>query len=201
MSRKIEKSEAEWRAQFTPAQFQVTREKGTERAFTGEYWDCWDQGEYRCIGCGAPLFRSEHKFDAGCGWPSFWTAAVPENVETADDRSHFMQRTEVLCHECGATSGTCSRTARSRRACATASIRHRSGSNRNRPARTTRREDRNRPASSGRRAAAHPPARVCTSEARTGDEKSRRYSTTTTIVVTAMNSHGWMNQVTAAMPK
>ena len=105
MSRKIEKSEAEWRAQLTPAQFQVTREKGTERAFTGEYWDCWDQGEYRCIGCGAPLFRSEHKFDAGCGWPSFWTAAVPENVETADDRSHFMQRTEVLCHECGAHLG------------------------------------------------------------------------------------------------
>ncbi|KON79751.1 peptide-methionine (R)-S-oxide reductase MsrB [Azoarcus sp. PA01] len=105
MSRKIDKSEAEWRAQLTPAQFQVTREKGTERAFTGEYWDRWDKGEYRCICCGAPLFSSEHKFDAGCGWPSFWTAAVPENVETADDRSHFMQRTEVLCHECGAHLG------------------------------------------------------------------------------------------------
>jgi peptide-methionine (R)-S-oxide reductase len=105
MSRKIEKSDAEWRAQLTPTQYHVTREKGTERAFTGEYWDNWQKGEYRCIGCGAPLFRSDDKFDAGCGWPSFSAAAVPENVDTADDRSHFMNRTEVLCHQCGAHLG------------------------------------------------------------------------------------------------
>jgi peptide-methionine (R)-S-oxide reductase len=101
MSRKIEKTDAEWRAQLTPTQYQVAREKGTERAFTGEYWDCWDKGEYRCVCCGAPLFHSEHKFDAGCGWPSFWTAAAPGNVDSADDHSHFMRRTEVLCHQCG----------------------------------------------------------------------------------------------------
>ena len=105
MSRKIDKSDAEWRPQLTPAQYRVTREKGTEPAFTGEYWDCWEKGEYRCVCCGALLFDSEHKFDAGCGWPSFSTAAVPENVETAADDSHAMQRTEVLCHACGAHLG------------------------------------------------------------------------------------------------
>ncbi|NMG75556.1 peptide-methionine (R)-S-oxide reductase MsrB [Aromatoleum diolicum] len=101
MSRKIEKTDAEWRAQLSPTQYEVTRKKGTERAFTGEYWNCWDKGEYRCVCCGAPLFHSEHKFDAGCGWPSFWTAAAPENVDSAEDRSHLMHRTEVLCHQCG----------------------------------------------------------------------------------------------------
>jgi len=101
MSRKIEKTDAEWRAQLTPMQYRVTREKGTEHAFTGEYWNCWDKGGYRCVCCGAPLFQSEHKFDAGCGWPSFSTAAAPENVDTAEDHSHFMHRTEVLCHQCG----------------------------------------------------------------------------------------------------
>lgn len=101
MSRKIDKTDAEWRAQLNPTQYEVTRKKGTERAFTGEYWNCWDKGEYRCVCCGAPLFHSEHKFDAGCGWPSFWSAAAPENVDSAEDRSHSMQRTEVLCHQCG----------------------------------------------------------------------------------------------------
>lgn len=105
MKRKIDKPDAEWRDQLTAAQYHVTREKGTERAFTGEYWNFWEQGEYRCVCCGAPLFESAHKFDAGCGWPSFWTAAAPENVEEADDRSHFMHRTEVLCHQCGAHLG------------------------------------------------------------------------------------------------
>ena len=105
MSRKIDKPDAEWRGQLTPQQYHVTREKGTERAFTGEYWNVWDQGSYHCACCGAPLFRSEHKFDAGCGWPSFWTAAEPDNVDTAVDRSHFMVRTEVLCHDCGAHLG------------------------------------------------------------------------------------------------
>ena len=105
MKRKADKSDAEWREQLTPEQYRVTREKGTERPFTGEYWDCWKAGEYRCVCCGAPLFHSEHKFDAGCGWPSFWTAAAPENIESTDDSSHFMHRTEVLCQQCGAHLG------------------------------------------------------------------------------------------------
>ncbi len=105
MTRKIEKSNTEWRQLLSPEQYHVTREKGTERAFTGEYWNTWDKGDYRCRCCGAPLFHADHKFDAGCGWPSFWTAAAPENVETAEDRSHFMQRTEVLCQQCGAHLG------------------------------------------------------------------------------------------------
>ena len=102
---KINKSGAAWREQLTDLQYRVTREKGTERAFTGAYWNCHDDGTYRCICCGEPLFASAEKFDAGCGWPSFWTAAEPDNVETAVDRSHFMVRTEVLCHQCGAHLG------------------------------------------------------------------------------------------------
>lgn len=105
MTRKIDKPTTAWREQLTPEQYHVTREKGTERAFSGEYWDFWDKGEYKCTCCGAPLFHSEHKFDAGCGWPSFWTAAAPENVESAEDNSHFMRRTEVLCQQCGAHLG------------------------------------------------------------------------------------------------
>ena len=102
---KIDKSDAEWRAQLTDEQYRVTRHKGTERAFTGQYWDAWDKGAYNCVCCGTPLFRSEHKFDAGCGWPSFWTAAEPDNVATAADHSHYMVRTEVLCSQCGAHLG------------------------------------------------------------------------------------------------
>lgn len=105
MTRKVKHSEAEWRARLDELQYHVTRERGTERAFTGKYWNTWDAGSYRCICCDAPLFRSEHKFDAGCGWPSFWTAAEADNVETAVDRSHFMIRTEVLCQQCGAHLG------------------------------------------------------------------------------------------------
>jgi len=105
MARKIEKPASVWREELTPEQYHVTREKGTERAFSGEYWNLWDKGEYKCTCCGAPLFHSEHKFDAGCGWPSFWTAAAPENVESAEDTSHFMRRTEVLCQQCGAHLG------------------------------------------------------------------------------------------------
>ena len=105
MAREVDKPDAEWRRQLSDLQYHVAREKGTERAFTGEYWNAWDQGAYNCVCCGAPLFRSEHKFDAGCGWPSFWTAAEPDNVETAVDRSHFMVRTEVLCQRCGAHLG------------------------------------------------------------------------------------------------
>ena len=105
MSRKIEKTDAEWRAQLSPEEYQVTRKKGTERAFTGRYWDCHEPGQYRCVCCGADLFSSEHKFDSGCGWPSFYAPAAPENVEEAEDRSHFMLRSEVLCHDCGAHLG------------------------------------------------------------------------------------------------
>ncbi len=105
MTRKIEKTDAEWRAQLSPDEYHVTRQKGTERAFTGRYWDCHEPGQYRCTCCGASLFSSEHKFDSGCGWPSFYAAAEPDNVEEAEDRSHFMLRTEVLCKDCGAHLG------------------------------------------------------------------------------------------------
>lgn len=105
MSRKIEKTESEWRAALSPVQYHVTREKGTERAFTGQYWNTRSKGAYNCICCGAPLFSSAHKFDAGCGWPSFWAPAEPANIETAEDFSHFMHRTEVLCQQCGAHLG------------------------------------------------------------------------------------------------
>ncbi len=102
---KITKSEAEWRAQLTEGQYRITQEKDTEPAFTGEYWDCHDTGTYRCVCCGAVLFSSEHKFDSGSGWPSFWQPSEPANVATAEDRSHFMRRTEALCSQCGAHLG------------------------------------------------------------------------------------------------
>jgi peptide-methionine (R)-S-oxide reductase len=105
MPRKIERTEAEWRKQLTPEQYAVTREKGTERAFTGEYWDCHDGGTYLCVACGEALFASGDKFDSGCGWPSFVRPASPAVVEEAEDGSHFMRRTEVLCTSCGAHLG------------------------------------------------------------------------------------------------
>jgi len=105
MAEKIEKSDAEWRKQLSREQFEVARKKGTEPAFTGAYWDNHDQGVYRCVCCDAELFRSDHKFDSGTGWPSFWEPAVKENVATEDDSSHFMQRTEALCKQCGAHLG------------------------------------------------------------------------------------------------
>ncbi len=102
---KISRTEAEWRAQLTPMQYHVTREKGTERAFSGEYWDSKEPGTYRCIGCGEPLFASEAKFDSGCGWPSFTAPMDAESIGEFDDRSHFMRRTEVVCNRCGAHLG------------------------------------------------------------------------------------------------
>jgi len=103
--RKIHKTEVEWQDQLTPEQYRVTRMKGTERAFTGEYWDHKRQGVYRCVCCGAPLFDSETKYDSGTGWPSFWAPVSEENIETEEDRSFFMRRTEVHCAVCGAHQG------------------------------------------------------------------------------------------------
>ena len=101
----FKKTDAEWRAQLTSTQYSVTREKGTERAFTGEYWDCHDQGVYRCVCCGVPLFASEQKFDSGCGWPSFTAPLNTAVIDEADDNSHGMRRTEVTCSQCGAHLG------------------------------------------------------------------------------------------------
>ena len=105
MADKIVKSEQEWQQALTPEQYQVAREKGTERAFTGAFWDNHEQGVYRCVCCGAELFRSDHKFDSGSGWPSFYQPAAGENVATEDDSSHSMRRTEVVCKRCDAHLG------------------------------------------------------------------------------------------------
>jgi len=105
MKSKIDKSDAEWRAQLTPEQYTVTREKGTERAFTGIYHDCKTPGVYRCVCCNAELFDANTKFDSGTGWPSFWAPASEENVATEADNSWFMRRTEVHCSQCGAHLG------------------------------------------------------------------------------------------------
>ena len=98
---KLQKSDAEWRNELTPGQYDVLRNKGTERAFTGAYWDTKDGGTYRCAGCGQELFASGTKFDSGTGWPSFYEAIDPSAVETRPDNSHFMRRTEVVCARCG----------------------------------------------------------------------------------------------------
>ena len=101
----VEKSDEQWKKELTPLQFEVTRRKGTERAFTGEYWNHHEKGEYRCVCCGVPLFTSRAKFDSGTGWPSFTSAASPERVNELEDLSHGMVRTEVNCRHCGAHLG------------------------------------------------------------------------------------------------
>jgi peptide-methionine (R)-S-oxide reductase len=100
MKDKIVKSEQEWKQQLTPEQFEICRKKGTEPAFTGNYWDCKEKGVYHCMCCGAELFSSSTKFDSGTGWPSFWSPLQSENVKTEKDNGLFMRRTEVLCNAC-----------------------------------------------------------------------------------------------------
>jgi peptide-methionine (R)-S-oxide reductase len=102
---KLNKSKAEWQQQLSPIEYSVTREKGTERAFTGKYWDHNEEGIYRCVCCGTPLFASDTKFDAGCGWPSYFKAIEPENVREERDTSHGMTRTEIICNVCDAHLG------------------------------------------------------------------------------------------------
>jgi peptide-methionine (R)-S-oxide reductase len=98
-------TDAEWRERLTPEQFAVARQAGTERAFTGEYWDCHDDGTYVCVCCGMPLFSSETKYESGSGWPSFYEPIDGDNVAEESDRSHGMVRTEVRCEHCGAHLG------------------------------------------------------------------------------------------------
>ena len=105
MMDKIVKTDAEWRAQLTPQQYKVTREHGTERAFTGQYHNVKERGTYECVCCGQPLFSSETKFDSGTGWPSFFQPIAKEAVTEKEDGSWFMKRTEVLCSRCDAHLG------------------------------------------------------------------------------------------------
>lgn len=103
--KKVQKTDEEWKQELTPEQYRVARKHGTERAFSGEYWDTKEEGTYLCVACGASLFSSETKFDSSTGWPSFWAPADENNVETQVDRSFFMRRTEVHCAVCGSHQG------------------------------------------------------------------------------------------------
>lgn len=105
MSDKVRKSDAEWRDTLTPDQYAVCRDKGTERPFSGDFWDEWADGTYKCVCCGTPLFRSETKFDAGCGWPSFTAPVEGERIDEHEDTSLGMRRTEVTCSNCDAHLG------------------------------------------------------------------------------------------------
>jgi peptide-methionine (R)-S-oxide reductase len=105
MANKVVKSDAEWRAQLTPEQYRIARQKGTERAFTGQYAHTKDAGTYRCVCCGAPLFSSETKFESGTGWPSFYAPIGEANIETETDSILWMPRTEVMCSNCDAHLG------------------------------------------------------------------------------------------------
>lgn len=101
----VSKTEQAWREQLNAIQYAVTREAATERAFTGQYWDHWQAGQYNCVGCGTPLFESSTKFDAGCGWPSYWQPINSEVIERVVDRSHGMVRVEARCNQCGSHLG------------------------------------------------------------------------------------------------
>jgi len=105
MTYEVDKTDDEWKTELTPEQFEVLRRAGTERAFTGQYWDCHDDGIYRCAACGAELFDANTKFESGTGWPSFTEPLVAEAVELVSDRSHGMVRTEVRCRRCGSHLG------------------------------------------------------------------------------------------------
>lgn len=105
MVNKIKKSEKEWKEQLTPEQFNVTRKKGTERPFTGEYYNNKEKGIYKCVCCGTDLFSSEAKYDSGTGWPSYWKPINQENIKEETDWSLFMRRTEITCNNCGAHLG------------------------------------------------------------------------------------------------
>jgi peptide-methionine (R)-S-oxide reductase len=102
---KVQKSDAEWRAQLDPTQYQVARHAATERPFSGKYWNHFENGQYNCIGCGIPLFEAHTKFDAGCGWPSYYEPINSEVIERVVDRSHGMTRVEVRCNNCGSHLG------------------------------------------------------------------------------------------------
>jgi peptide-methionine (R)-S-oxide reductase len=103
--KRVEKTDQEWKETLTPEQYRITRQKGTERAFTGKYYDAKDKGIYRCVSCGNELFSSETKFDSGTGWPSFWAPIRKDSVQYEEDSSLFMRRTEVLCAACDAHLG------------------------------------------------------------------------------------------------
>lgn len=105
MDERQKPSDEELRVRLTPEQYRVTQEKGTERAFTGEYWNHKEKGKYRCIVCGELLFDSSTKYDSGCGWPSFYQQAAPEAIDVHPDHSHGMVREEIVCHKCGAHLG------------------------------------------------------------------------------------------------
>ncbi len=105
MAEKIVKTDDEWREMLTPEQYEVTRRKGTERPFTGKYWDFHERGVYLCVCCGNELFASDTKFDAGCGWPSFYAPRAGDRIATNEDRAYGMIRTEVTCARCGAHLG------------------------------------------------------------------------------------------------
>jgi peptide-methionine (R)-S-oxide reductase len=105
MTNKVTKTDAEWQKQLTPEQYRITRQKGTERAFTGEYWNNHEPGTYRCVGCTNELFSSETKFESGTGWPSFWQPIASDKVQSKEDNSLFSRRTEVLCARCDAHLG------------------------------------------------------------------------------------------------
>ena len=102
---KVSKPEEEWRAQLDPMQFEVARQAATERPFSGKYWDHWTDGQYNCVGCGTPLFKSDTKFDAGCGWPSYFEPVNAEVIERIVDKTHGMVRVEVRCNNCGSHLG------------------------------------------------------------------------------------------------